>query len=490
MSVHKMVIFCFFFVSVVNAVRGPPRAEKSDIKHVVKVGDSLKIKCPIHGYPPPIVSWEKDEDEISYAWSRYRATRKTLKIKKVGKEDMGTYVCTGINGFGKAETRIELVVINPEDFPSISETDINSLSEPVFSKDTIKTTKDITLDSGDSVSLLCSASSVPEPQVSWYKNNELFRDSGLGSTLAINKVSAKDSGVYTCVAQNMVGSASVKYRVRVRDGDQGESNHTARINVSQGGTALIDCQVHTETRPSVKWLKKLDIYDLDFEAINSPESRVISVGEEHYKIIGDDDNLKHVGEDQWLSQLIVRSARSEDRGMYICFVTSGGRGFNFKQSYLSVIENISDQVDEAFPLMAVVIVLALVLVVSIIATAIICRVCRRQRVSETSSDTSDSVGAGDGVHQQLLKPGQPPAPIVVTVNKLDTLLCEQSGLHNGRSSTPLVTTGHMAHGHVSHAMPTQLGDNISSVQPVYQMSRDRQYNNYFARNNSEKSVGR
>ena len=159
-----MVIFCFFFASVVNAVRGPPRAEKSDIKHVVKVGDSLKIKCPIHGYPPPIVSWEKDEDEISYAWSRYRATRKTLKIKKVGKEDMGTYVCTGINGFGKAETRIELVVINPEDFPSISETDINSLSEPVFSKDTIKTTKDITLDSGDSVSLLCSASSVPNPR--------------------------------------------------------------------------------------------------------------------------------------------------------------------------------------------------------------------------------------------------------------------------------------------------------------------------------------
>ena len=72
---------------------------------------------------------------------------------------------------------------------------------------------------------------------------------------------------------------------------------------------------------------------------NMEDGDVISVGEEHYRIIGDDENLKQVGRLDWLSQLVVKEARLEDRGMYICFVTSGGQqGFNFKQSYLSVIE--------------------------------------------------------------------------------------------------------------------------------------------------------
>ena len=75
--------------------------------------------------------------------------------------------------------------------------------------------------------------------------------------------------------------------------------------------------------------------------VEQAEADVISVGEEHYRIIGDDDSLKQVAATEWLSQLVVKNARLEDRGMYICFVTSGGQagGFNFKQSYLSVIES-------------------------------------------------------------------------------------------------------------------------------------------------------
>merc|ERR1712025_1327570 len=110
---------------------------------------------------------------------------------------------------------------------------------------------------------------------------------------------------------------------------------------------------------------------------DSVGSQVISVGEEHYRIIGDDNNLQEVGRGEWLSQLIVRTARIQDRGMYICFVTSGGRGFNFKQSYLSVLEDFAKEVEHEFPIMAIIIVLALVLVVTIIVTAVLCRVCRQ-----------------------------------------------------------------------------------------------------------------
>ena len=453
----SLILVCT--VSLVSSVRGPPRAEKSQIKHVAKVGESLKIKCPIHGYPQPIVSWEKDQDDISYAWSRYRTTRKTLKIKRVMEEDRGVYICTGINGFGKAESRIELVVINPEDFPSISDTDISKLSEPVFSSETVRSTKDIIINPGASVSLLCSASGFPAPQLSWYKNNEHFRDSGPGLTgLSLSAVTSADSGVYTCMAQNMVGSSTLKYRLKVRTGpgeleeaEQGELH--SKVSVGQGGTALIDCKVHTDSKPSVKWLKKLNIYDMESEpdlvTLDSVESQVISVGEEHYRIIGDDNNLQEVGRGEWLSQLIVRNARLQDKGMYICFVTSGGRGFNFKQSYLTVIEDFAKEVEREFPLLVLIIVLALVLVLTLLVTAIVYRFCRRQKLSETSSDTTERTGTeASTVTQQLLRG---PSDAVLTSD-------------SGRSSTPL-------HSH-THLMPLGQGS-LSSVTHYFTQEKQK-----------------
>ena len=53
-----------------TTIRGPPRAEKSEIRHVAKIGDNIKLKCPIHGYPAPMVSWEKDRDIITFASKR------------------------------------------------------------------------------------------------------------------------------------------------------------------------------------------------------------------------------------------------------------------------------------------------------------------------------------------------------------------------------------------------------------------------------------
>ena len=466
-------------VLLVSGVRGPPRADKSEVRHVAKVGDSLKIKCPIQGYPQPIISWQKDQDDISYAWSRYRTTRRTLKIKSVIKEDMGIYVCKGINGFGKAETRIELVVISPEDFPDIVDSDIPNLAEPVFTKETIRTIKERSVVVGESVTLLCSAIGLPEPQLSWYKNNELYRDSG--SSLVIPSVTMKDTGVYTCIAMNMVGSARVKYRLTVREGSEDEQEPLSqKVTVNYGSTALIDCQVSSDSRPSVKWLKKLEVREVA-ENVDEAEADVISVGEEHYRIIGDDDSLKQVAATEWLSQLVVKNARLEDRGMYICFVTSGGQagGFNFKQSYLSVIEEFAKEVEREFPVMAVVIVLALVLVVLIISLALCCRLYRRHKLSDLSHSSSHQsqcgeLGGGGGggattVHQKLLWQGQ-------AVTNMEDLLYEKRPVVE--SSTPLHPGGYLAQPHSLSA-----NNNLTNIYHVVRPG-------HFRREHSETSLGR
>ena len=58
--------------------------------------------------------WFKDGDKIDYTWPYYVTRRNTLKIKSASFEDAGTFVCKGVNGFGKSQVNIELIVLGNE----------------------------------------------------------------------------------------------------------------------------------------------------------------------------------------------------------------------------------------------------------------------------------------------------------------------------------------------------------------------------------------
>jgi len=475
MEIRTLLLVLKLSFVVTTTIRGPPRADKSEIRHVAKIGDNIKLKCPIHGYPAPMVSWEKDKDTITFAWSRFKTNKKSLKIKSVVKEDMGVYMCKGINGFGKVETRIELVVINPDDFPNIMDSDIPKLAPPVFTKETIRTDKDISVDAGESVTMVCSAIGLPEPRISWYKNNELFRDSGI--SLTIHQSTIRDSGTYSCVAQNMVGSASAKYRITVQE--VADLNHDAsNVSVQLGESAVLDCRVNSDRKPSVKWLKKLENMQ------HGEDSKVISVGSEQYRIIGDDEDMLHSGEREYLSQLAIRAARPEDSGMYICFVTSGGRGFNFKHSFLTVIENVGREVDRQFPVIVVVLVLAIAITLSLIGM-VLCLIQKKPKVSPPTENSD--IQQKELVQQKLARKNNKsnnmvePAGVRVTVNQLEEMLGETSAL-NPNVRDPLHSTYLMP-----HAPSQDCPDD--HLQQLYDMPRG-QYGYFTARTSSEKSFCR
>ena len=48
---------------------------------------------------------------IDHTWTRIKTSKKVLKIKKVVMEDTGVLICKGVNGFGSAQVRVELIVI-------------------------------------------------------------------------------------------------------------------------------------------------------------------------------------------------------------------------------------------------------------------------------------------------------------------------------------------------------------------------------------------
>ncbi|XP_002734929.1 uncharacterized protein LOC100329048, partial [Saccoglossus kowalevskii] len=121
---------------------------------------------------------------------------------------------------------------------------------------------DITVDEGDSITLQCSASGLPKPQVEWmkgsYKINDLNIDNlidiGNGS-FTIRDIAAEDAGIYACSAYNGLGQPAI-YRVFVTvlvpvEIQEGQSVVTA----SRGETVQLKCHATGVPKPNVYWHK-------------------------------------------------------------------------------------------------------------------------------------------------------------------------------------------------------------------------------------------
>ena len=59
------------FSDKITFLLGPPTAERKQLKRIVRVGDHLKLPCPMSGSQPMSFDWTKDSEQIkTYAWPR------------------------------------------------------------------------------------------------------------------------------------------------------------------------------------------------------------------------------------------------------------------------------------------------------------------------------------------------------------------------------------------------------------------------------------
>ena len=197
---------------------------------------------------------------------------------------------------------------------------------------------------GEDLKLMCEASGKPQPEMSWFRNQAEFiqnspaSGSGKGNTratLVINSLIAADSGTFTCVARNMIGSSSRNFTLTVIDSGlaspflpSGPENTT----VEQGSPAKLDCEIKSSTAPTVKWLKRLEAWEYD-------KKDSIEIGKEKFRVIQHEKNVV-VGKDEYVNQLVIQEASQADAGMYYCFVRNPG-GYKFKNAYLTVISKYS-----------------------------------------------------------------------------------------------------------------------------------------------------
>ena len=75
-------------------------------------------------------------------------------------------------------------------------------------------TQSVTALEGQEVELLCEASGIPQPQVSWMRKDNASLPNGSiaynGNRLKFNPIKLEDRGIYHCVADNGIGEAVLK----------------------------------------------------------------------------------------------------------------------------------------------------------------------------------------------------------------------------------------------------------------------------------------
>jgi len=371
-------------------IKGPPIASQRNLQLLARLGDEVKLVCPMEGNPAPIIEWSKGDQMVDYQMTRYRTSKKSLRIRDVDKTDSGRFTCKGINGFGKEEIKIDLIIIDPVDFPGLPEGALPEVTPPALTSDTLTARTRFSKKPEETLRISCGALGKPKPVVTWYKNGhellENVREKHGKSVLHVRGLMVRDSGRYTCVARNMVGEASKNFTVEVEDeGTEPPNFSHAPMNrtVREGEAATFDCRVRSYSRPHIKWLKKVEASDTGFNL-----SEVIPVGSDKYRLIHTSREIPLTSEGEILSQLLLRGVNRGDAGMYVCFVTSPRGGFNYRPAYLTVIPRTESLVNESPPVLILVICLSVV-VLGILIAIIACVVRRRTKEPISPPDSAE-----------------------------------------------------------------------------------------------------
>ncbi|XP_049772400.1 protein amalgam-like [Schistocerca cancellata] len=165
------------------------RPNKSSI--VVEAGEALTLSCEANGYPKPTISWIK----------KRKAKEETFKgsmlnFEKVAPSHSGEYECTAENTYGKSNPAHVKVVVHYK--PKVT-----AIKESVISGVEYES------------ELECRVDSEPKAKVKWQKDGRLIEPSNDFEVthvnhiykLKIRKTKTSDFGIYTCEAENTLGSA-------------------------------------------------------------------------------------------------------------------------------------------------------------------------------------------------------------------------------------------------------------------------------------------
>nr|XP_054769474.1 hemicentin-1-like [Lytechinus pictus] len=251
---------------VILEVQEPPRIVQTNNTYEARVDRSVELECRVSGTPKPSIRWLFNGRDISGDQSLTLANG-NLKIPVVRAEDRGSYTCLAQNDAGFDQVELLLVVL---DRPSIPRLPLE-LSQ-------------MTISVNRRAVLTCPADGYPPPVVSWRKDGVLIEPTGRitmteSHELIIDRVQEIDSGTYTCVAENSIGSNRLNFYLTVQVAPT-FTHFPNDVELAAGNRLELICEAVGVPMPDITWLVNgTELIPMPPRIIPVPSDTTLTLGE-------------------------------------------------------------------------------------------------------------------------------------------------------------------------------------------------------------------
>lgn len=400
------LLYMLVFASIIDFTleQNPPLLNLGNAKDqtIVRPGVSTTLECPVRNSRDLMFEWYKDNESImTYGGQRLRTLANgSLRIKETNFDDTGVYRCRAVNGFGSVEFNITLLVLGSdedyENYGDIYDTDDLDLDESKISLSAKPSLLFVTKEEspvyrqpGTTFRFQCVATGYPKPEMMWYKDgipvSRVFR---IGRwALKFTKAIRTDSGNYTCVAANPLGTASHSWNLIVDDKKltpRGRPLLTGtNTTVQEGEKAVMECGVKSDSFPHIEWLKQIDPSEKDSSVTGTP----IPMEGEFYNVLTTPYTVDYMVKDgMYFHKLIIENAQADDAGKYVC-LGANTYGYEYRFSFLEVIpKNPVFHSSLPFPIVVTATVVAIAALGCMLALLLYCR--PRNRSGSRGSSTA------------------------------------------------------------------------------------------------------
>uniref|UniRef100_A0A8C8M5M0 Hemicentin 2 n=1 Tax=Oncorhynchus tshawytscha TaxID=74940 RepID=A0A8C8M5M0_ONCTS len=242
----------------------PPVLSVPRVEYTAVLGQPVSLECVADGQPQPEVSWHRERRPVTEGAHIQLFANGTLRIAASQRSDAGLYTCSAKNLVGRASHDMRLVI----------------MSEWIGTE-------------GFQALLPCAAQGLPDPRVSWEKDDNTVPNLPGKFTvlrsgeLIIERAEPGDGGVFTCVATNTAGTARQDTRLSVNM-RPAFKELPGDVTLNKGQSLSLSCHGQGTPTPVISWTANNSPY---------PGSSVDEAGR---------------------SSLVIENVTMSDAGTYVC----------------------------------------------------------------------------------------------------------------------------------------------------------------------------
>uniref|UniRef100_A0A8C6XXK8 Palladin n=1 Tax=Naja naja TaxID=35670 RepID=A0A8C6XXK8_NAJNA len=276
---------------------------ETKLKHY-KIFEGMPVTfiCRVSGNPNPKIYWFKDGKQISKRNEHYQMQREpdgtcSLHTTASTLDDDGNYTVMAANPQGRISCTGRLMVqaVNqrgrsprtPPTQPHIRRPrsrsrDSGDENEPIqerfFRPHFLQAPGDLIIQEGKLCRMDCKVSGLPTPDINWQLNGRvirsdnshkmLVRENGIHS-LIIEPVTARDAGIYTCIATNRAGQNTFSLELIVTAKEPHKppvfTEKLQNTGVAERFPVRLECRISGVPPPQIFWKKENEslIYNTD-----------------------------------------------------------------------------------------------------------------------------------------------------------------------------------------------------------------------------------